>query len=50
MIRRASLLLLLVFTIGAANRRRGYAGASWRRLLELGWQHWRDQRQFPVSS
>jgi hypothetical protein len=39
-----------VFTIGAANRRLGHAGASWRQLLRLGLQHLRDPRRFPVSS
>jgi hypothetical protein len=39
-----------VFTIGAANRRLGHPGASWRRLLRLGVQHLRDARRFPVSS
>jgi len=39
-----------VFTIGAANRRLGHPGASWRRLLRLGLQHLRDSRRFPVSS
>jgi hypothetical protein len=39
-----------VFTIGAANRRAGHRGASWRRLFRLGLQHLRDAREFPVSS
>lgn len=40
----------LVFTIGDANRRRGHAAVSARRLIGLGMQHLRDGRQFPVSS
>lgn len=40
----------LVFTIGAENRRRGHQGTTWRRLFELGVQHLRDDRRFPVSS
>jgi hypothetical protein len=39
-----------VFQIGAANRRLGHTGASWRRLLQLGLRHLRDARRFPVSS
>jgi hypothetical protein len=39
-----------VFTIGAANRRRGHPGASWRRLLRLGLDHLRDTRRFPIAS
>jgi hypothetical protein len=40
----------LVFEIGAANRRRGHAGASLGRLLRLALAHLRDGRQFPLSS
>lgn len=40
----------LIFTIGAANRRLGHAGASVWRLLELGIGHLGDRREFPVSS
>ena len=39
-----------VFTIGAANRRLGHPGASWRRLLRLGLDHLRDTRRFPLTS
>jgi hypothetical protein len=40
----------LVFEIGAANRRRGHAGASLGRLLRLALAHLRDGRRFPLSS
>jgi hypothetical protein len=39
-----------VFRIGAANRRLGHQGTSWRRLLQIGIEHRRDARRFPVSS
>jgi hypothetical protein len=39
-----------VFEIGAANLRRGHAGASLARLLRLGLAHLTDRRAFPVSS
>jgi hypothetical protein len=40
----------LVFTLGAANRRRGCRGASVGRLLRLALDHLGDARRFPVSS
>lgn len=40
----------LIFEIGAANRRHGHEGSSWRRLLAIGLEHWTDARTFPHSS
>jgi hypothetical protein len=39
-----------VFEIGAANLRRGHAGASAMRLMRLAVAHLTDRRAFPVSS